>query len=261
MSTLKLERHGPVARLTLDRPRLHNAFDDELIAELTAALEAVAADAELRYVVLTGAGASFSAGADLAWMRRMAEASAEENERDALALARLMRTLHFLPKPVIARVQGSAYGGGVGLVACCDLAVAADHAKFALSEVRLGLVPAVISPYVVAAIGPRHAKRLFLTGEPIEAAEAERIGLVHRAVPAHDLDAEIERLLHWLGKAGPIACREAKALVARVSGLDPERAAALDAENARLIARLRASPEGQAGIAAFLARQPPPWLC
>jgi methylglutaconyl-CoA hydratase len=261
MPALRIERDDPaLATLHLARPQVHNAFDEQLIDELVQALAALAAEQDLRAIVLTGEGSTFSAGADLGWMRRMAEADQSVNEADALALARLMRMLKFFPKPTIARVNGSAYGGGVGLIACCDLAIAADHAKFSLSEVRLGLVPAVISPYVIAAIGPRQAHRLFLTGEVIEAAEAERIGLVHQAVAAEHLDAEVERALHWLAKAGPSACREAKALIARVTGFTTENAERLDRENAVLIARLRASPEGRAGIAAFLAKQPPPWI-
>lgn len=260
MATLRIDRETPaLAVLRLDRPKVHNAFDETLIAELTEALAALAREESLRALVLTGEGSTFSAGADLGWMRRMAEASEDENREDALALARLLRTLKFFPKPTIARVNGSAYGGGVGLIACCDLAIAVEHAKFSLSEVRLGLVPAVISPYVIAAIGPRQAQRLFLTGEVIEAPEAARIGLIHQAVPAEHLDAELERLLHWLGKAGPIACREAKALIARVTGFDETQAERLDRDNAALIARLRASPEGRAGIEAFLGKRPPPW--
>ncbi len=260
MGALCIERDGPFLTLVLNRPQVHNAFDETLITELNAELTRLAEDQTLRALILTGAGTTFSAGADLDWMRRMAQADETTNEQDALALARLMRTLKFFPRPTIARVNGSAYGGGVGLIACCDIAVAVDHAKFALSEVRLGLVPAVISPYVIAAIGSRHASRLFLTGEVIDAPTAERLGLIHQVVPSEHLDSEVERLLHWLGKAGPRACEEAKLLIARVGGLTADTAERLDRENARLIARLRASAEGRAGIAAFLGRQPPPWL-
>ena len=253
---LQVRRDGGVATLVLDRPGVHNAFDDRLVAELTAALDDVAADPAVRAVVLTGAGKTFSAGADLDWMRGMARATEQENLADSLKLAALMRTLAFLPKPTIARVNGSAYGGGVGLVACCDIAVGVEPAKFSLSEVRLGLVPAVISPYVVAAIGARAARRLFLTGEVFEAPEALRIGLLTHCVAPDALDEAVDRELHWLSKGGPQAQREAKALALRMAGHAPERAAAVDAENAALIARLRVSPEGQEGITAFLEKRP-----
>ncbi|HEY0179266.1 MAG TPA: enoyl-CoA hydratase-related protein, partial [Dokdonella sp.] len=197
-----------IATITLNRPGVHNAFDDALVAALTAALAACDADAAVRAVVLTGAGASFSAGADLNWMRGMAGASEDENRADALRLAALMRTLNFLAKPTVARVNGAAYGGGVGLVACCDVAIGVDGAKFSLSEVKLGLVPAVISPYVIAAIGLRQARRLFVTGEVFDAQTAARIGLLHDCVGADRLDAAVERVLHLLGKGGPLAQAE-----------------------------------------------------
>jgi methylglutaconyl-CoA hydratase len=230
-----------------------------LIADLTAAIETAGADPGVRAVVLTGAGASFSAGADLHWMRGMAAASAEENRLDSLALARLMRSLAFLDKPTIARVNGSAYGGGVGLVACCDIAIGADGAKFSLSEVKLGLVPAVISPYVVAAIGARQARRLFVSGEVFDAAEAARIGLLHQAASADALDATVERALHFLAKGGPVAQTEAKHLALHMAGMTRESAERIDAENAALIARLRVSPEGQHGLSAFLDKRAPDW--
>lgn len=255
-----LERHGPVARLRLARPQVHNAFDDALIAELTETLEAIDADDGVRAVVLTGEGATFSAGADLNWMRGMAAASEADNLADSLRLATLMRTLNFLSKPTVARVNGSAYGGGVGLVACCDIAIGVEGAKFSLSEVKLGLVPAVISPYVVDAIGPRQARRLFLTAEVFDAAEAERIGLLHQCVPGDALDDAVERQLHWLGKGGPAAQHEAKRLALRIGGMTREQAERLDADNAALIARLRVSPEGQEGLGAFLDKRAPRWV-
>lgn len=258
-STVQIERRAGVAHVTMQRPEVHNAFDEHLIAELTQALEHLDAEASVRAVVLTGAGSTFSAGADLNWMRGMAQASEAENLDDSLRLARLMRTLNFLGKPTIARINGSAYGGGVGLAACCDIAIGIDGAKFSLSEVKLGLVPAVISPYVIAAIGQRQARRLFLTAEVFDAAEAERIGLLHQRVAAGQLDEAVDRCLHWLGKGGPVAQAEAKQLALRMSGSTPDSAELLDAENARLIARLRVSPEGQAGLAAFLAKSAPPW--
>lgn len=260
MPATKLEIASGVARIAMDRAAVHNAFDEALIAELTAALETVDADPAVRAVVLSGEGATFSAGADLNWMRGMAAASEAENLADSLRLARLMRTLNFLSKPTIARVNGSAYGGGVGLVACCDVAIGVEGAKFSLSEVKLGLVPAVISPYVVNAIGPRQARRLFLTAEVIDAREAERIGLLHQCVAAAELDEAVERQLHWLGKGGPIAQHEAKSLALRMAGMTRASAERTDAENAALIARLRVSPEGQEGLGAFLAKRPAGWV-
>lgn len=255
--SLQIDQSGPVARLRLDRPELHNAFDAGLVAALTAALDAVAADREIRVLVLEAAGPSFSAGADLNWMRGMAAAGEADNRNDALALARLMRALDTLPKPTIARVHGAAFGGGVGLVACCDIAIGVPEATFGLTESRLGLLPAVISPYVIAAIGARQARRWFASAEVFEAAEARRIGLLHDVVPADALDAAVQRQVELLLKAGPIAAAQAKALVRSVAAATD--AEALDAANAALIARLRVSPEGQEGIAAFLDRRAPAW--
>jgi methylglutaconyl-CoA hydratase len=252
-------RDGAVARLRLNRPELHNAFDATVIAALTGALDAVARDPDVRVVVLEAEGASFSAGADLNWMRGMAAASEEENRRDSLALARLMRTLDELPKPTIARVHGAAFGGGVGLVACCDIALATPNARFGLTESRLGLLPAVISPYVIAAIGPREARRWFTTAEMFDAATAQRIGLVHEiAADEAALDAAVARQVDLLLKAGPIAAASAKALVRRVAAeTDRDR---LDADNAALIAGLRVSDEGQEGLAAFLDKRHARWI-
>jgi methylglutaconyl-CoA hydratase len=258
--TVLYEHRSGTAWVTLNRPQVHNAFDDTLIAALTDAFEQAAVDPAVRNVVLTGAGSCFSAGADLNWMRGMASASEEDNRNDSLRLARLMRTLQFLSKPTIARVNGAAYGGGVGLVACCDIAIGVDTAKFALSEVKLGLVPAVISPYVIAAIGLREARRLFITGEVFDATTAARIGLLHAAVSASDLDEAIERQIYLLAKAGPIAQSEAKQLALRVGGNDAAQAERLDAANAELIARLRISEEGQHGLAAFLDKRAPRWV-
>ena len=261
MSTaIRLDRDKTTARLALARPQVHNAFDDALIAELTEALEALDADPGVRAVVLTGDGSTFSAGADLGWMRRMAQAGETENREDSLKLAKLMRTLNFLSKPTIARVNGSAYGGGVGLIACCDYAIGAEGAKFSLSEVKLGLVPAVISPYVTAAIGPRHARRLFTGAEVIEAPEAMAIGLLHTLAPVAELDAAVDRALHFWAKGGPVAQREAKQLALRMAGFTRESAERVDTENAALIARLRVSPEGQEGLTAFLGKRPPNWI-
>ncbi len=254
---LLLEREGAVARLRLNRPELHNAFDAGLVAALTAALQALGGDDTVRVLVLEAAGGSFSAGAALHWMRAMAAASAAENRDDALALARLLRTLDELPKPTIARVHGSAFGGGVGLVTCCDIAIGTPNAKFGLTESRLGLLPAVISPYVIAAIGPRQARRWFATAEIFDADQAQRIGLLHDVVNPTALDTAVQRQVELLLKAGPHAAAQAKSLVRRVAG-HGERDQQ-DADNAALIARLRVSHEGQEGLSAFLDKRKPDW--
>jgi methylglutaconyl-CoA hydratase len=259
MPLLDIAIERQVARVVLSRPDVHNAFDDALIAELTTTLTALDADPSVRAVVLTGAGASFSAGADLNWMRRMAQAGEAANRADAERLAALMRILNFLSKPTIARVNGAAYGGGVGLVACCDIAIASDSAKFGLTEVKLGLVPAVISPYVIAAIGARHARRLFVTGEIFDASEAARIGLVHRLVPSAGLDTAVDDALSALAKGGPLAQSEAKQLALRSGGMTRQSAERADVDNAALIARLRVSAEGQDGLGAFLDKRKPNW--
>ncbi|GAB3726584.1 enoyl-CoA hydratase-related protein [Luteimonas pelagia] len=254
---LQVRRDGAVATVVMDRPRLHNAFDAGLVTALTEGLRALGDDDGVRVVVLAGEGPSFSAGADLNWMRGMAAASEDENRTDSLALARLMRTLDELPKPTVARVHGAAFGGGVGLVACCDIAIGARGAKFGLTESRLGLLPAVISPYVVEAIGARQARRLFATAEMFDADEACRLGLLHAVVEPDALDAAVDRQVDLLRKAGPVASAQAKQLVRRVAaGGDRDR---LDADNAALIARLRVSPEGQEGLGAFLDKRPPAW--
>lgn len=256
-SSLRLDRQGWVARARLCRPDVHNAFDAELIAALTHALIHLGEDPSVRVVVLEGEGASFCAGADLHWMRGMAAMSESENREDALALARLMRSLDELPKPTIARVHGAAFGGGVGLVACCDIAIGTHAATFGLTEARLGLLPAVISPYVIRAIGPRHARRYFATAEIFDAAQAQRIGLLHEVVAEQEFDAAVQRQIDLLLKGGPIAVVGAKNLVRdAVAHAD---AAKRDADNAALIARLRVSPEGQEGLSAFLDKRKPHW--
>ncbi|KAF1708027.1 enoyl-CoA hydratase-related protein [Pseudoxanthomonas sacheonensis] len=254
---LEQQREGAVLRLRLNRPALHNAFDAALIAELTAGLTAAGADAGIRVVVLEGAGASFSAGADLNWMRGMAAASEAENRQDSLALARLMRTLDELPKPTIARVHGAAFGGGVGLVACCDIAIGVPGAKFGLTESKLGLLPAVISPYVIAAIGARQARRWFATAEIFDAQTALQIGLLHQVVAAEQLDAAVQRQIDLLLEAGPLAAAGAKSLIARIIATPDGQAQ--DQANATLIAGLRVSPEGQEGLSAFLDKRSPSW--
>ncbi len=258
--SIDLQHRGAVAWLSLARPAVHNAFDAGLIAALNNTLDALASDDSVRALVLTGQGSTFSAGAESNRMRGMAAASEAENFADSLELARLMRGLNFFPKPTLARVNGSAYGGGVGLVACCDIAIGVEGAKFSLSEAKLGLVPAVISPYVVAAIGVRQARKLFQTAEVFDAAEAARIGLLHRCVHPTELDDAIDRELHWLGKGGPLAQAEAKSLALRMGGLTRADVERIDTENARLIARLRVSPEGQEGLAAFLDKRAPRWV-
>ena len=254
---LTITREGPLARLRLERPELHNAFDAALISALTSALGELAGDPHVRVVVLEGSGRSFSAGADLNWMRGMASADEATNREDALALGRLMRALDELPKPTIARVHGAALGGGVGLVACCDIAIGVPEAKFGLTEARLGLLPAVISPYVIAAIGSRQARRWFATGEVFDAQAAQRMGLLHEVVPAAELDDAVQRQVALLLKAGPVATAQAKTLVRSVQAhVDRD---ALDGATAALIAALRVSPEGQEGLAAFLDKRPPAW--
>jgi len=258
-SSVAIEREGPVGRVTLSRPERHNAFDDALIAELTEALRSMEAEDGIRCVVLSSVGRSFSAGADLNWMRRVAGASLDENKRDAMALAALMRTLAELKKPTVARVQGPAYGGGVGLIACCDVAVATVNATFALTEARLGLIPAVISPYVVAAIGTRAARRYFLSAERIEAADAWRLGLVHElAQDESDLDGKVGRIVDALLACGPVAQAECKALIRAVANRPVT--SELIQDTAERIAKVRSSPEGMEGVSAFLEKRRASWL-
>lgn len=261
MSNLvQLQQSGSVATITLNRPENHNAFDAGLIESLDEVLAEVEA-MKPHLMILTGNGSTFSAGANLNWMRDMAKADRHTNYEDAMALARCLRRLNNLSMPTIARVNGSAYGGGVGLLSCCDIAVAVDTAKFTLSEVKLGLVPAVISPYVIAAIGQRQARRYFLSAEIIEASRALQIGLIHESVPAADLDARIDRIAHWLGKAGPHAVKEAKQLIRDFAPAETElQMENQDKANAELIARLRVGDEGQEGINAFLGKRPAAWV-
>ena len=256
---LAVEHQGPIGLVTLNRPEKHNAFDDVLIRELTEALRSMEADESVRIVVLGAAGKSFSAGADLNWMRRMSGFSKEENERDAMAMAALMRTLAHLRKPTIARVQGPAYGGGVGLVACCDIAIASAQASFSLSEAKLGIIPSVISPYVIAAIGERYARRYFLTAERFDAAEAWRIGLVHDIASMEgDLDEKVGLMVDALLACGPVSQRESKELIRAVTGKPVT--SELIQDTAARIARLRSSPEGREGITAFLEKRRPAWV-
>ena len=258
-TTIEVNERNEVALVTLNRPDVHNAFDETLIAELTQALEALDAAPRVRAVVLLGAGPSFCAGADLKWMKRMAGYAYEQNLADARALARLLRTLAGLAKPTIARVHGAALGGGVGLIACCDIAVAAQEATFALSEARLGLIPATIGPYVIEAMGARHARRFMLTAERFDAAEAYRVGLVHDLTASvSELDGRINELLGALLLAGPQAQKAVKALVRTVAQRPIDDG--VIADTAERIATVRASAEGREGIGAFLARRSPAWV-
>lgn len=248
-----------VAWLKLTRPDVHNAFDDALINELIDALEDLEDHKKVRCLVLCSEGASFSAGADLQWMQRMVEASEKQNRKDSRKLAKLMRRLNEFPWPTIARVQGAAFGGGVGLVACCDIAVASKSAKFGLSEGKLGLVPAVISPYVADAIGIRQCRRLFLTAETFDAEFAQRIGLVHEAVDDDQLDNQVAFFIKLMKKVGPEASKASKTLIRRIDWPQARERRELDEDNAELIARLRVSKEGQEGIKAFLDKRKPKW--
>lgn len=256
--TVKVAVEKGVASVTLNRPAVHNAFDDALIARLTEALREVGDDPGVRVVVLRGAGKSFSAGADLNWMQRMADYSRTQNLADAMGLAQLLRTLDTLPRPTIAAVHGAAFGGGVGLVAACDIAVAAETSAFSLSEVRLGLIPAVISPYVVAAIGARQARRYFLTAERFDAGEARRMGLVHEVTMPDALEARVATIAAELLRGGPGALGAAKNLVAAVSGRPVDTA--LMADTARRIADIRAGEEAREGVGAFLEKRKPRWF-
>lgn len=255
---LEVDRRG-IATVTLNRPEVHNAFDAALVLRLTELLMELKVRREVRVVVITGAGRSFSAGADVNWMRSMAACGEEENFEDALHLADLMSLLNALPLPTIARVNGHAYGGGVGLIACCDIALASNEARFALSEVRLGIVPAVISPYVVAAVGERNARRLFLSGEAMNAKLARRVGLVHEIAKPDKLDDALEDQLGMLLKGGPNALRESKELIFTVQGGGISADDALKRRTAQIIAQLRVSTEGQEGLAAFLEKRAPEW--
>jgi methylglutaconyl-CoA hydratase len=254
---LDLDDRG-VATLTINRPDIHNAFDDALINRLLQAIESVEVDPKARIVVLRSEGKSFSAGADLRWMRRMADYSESENLNDALVLASLMDKLNSLSKPTIAAVQGAAFGGGVGLVACCDMAVASESAKFCLSEVRLGLIPAVISPYVIAAMGERAARRYFLTAERFDAVEAHRLGLVHEVVPDAQLQVQVDALIEQLLKGGPCSLAAAKSLIFAVSRQPTSEGVIKD--TAQRITAARASDEGKEGLNAFLNKRTPAWI-
>lgn len=254
--TVTTEIRSGVGRITLDRPEIANAFDEAMIADLTREIARLGDDPDVRVIVLAGAGRHFCGGADLSWMRRMADYSEPENQADADRLAALMRTLDCCPKPTVARVQGAAMAGALGLVACCDVAIAASDAEFAVSEVRLGLIPAVISPYLVRAMGPRQARRWFLTADRYRAADAMAAGLVHEVVAPDALDGAVDRTVVSLLKGAPQALAAAKALVATV---DRPIDVSLVAETARLIAEIRAGDEAREGIGAFFEKRKPDW--
>lgn len=255
---LEIELSGPVATVWMNRPDLHNAFDEILIAELTAACVALDDDPDVRVVVLAGRGKSFSAGADLNWMRRAANNGLDDNLHDARALAKMLRTLAAMTKPTIARVQGAALGGGMGLASACDIAVASAKAVFATSEVRFGIIPSAISPYVLRAIGARQASRYFQSAERIDAARAREIGLVHEAVAPEQLDAKVQEIVDALLQGGPLAQAAAKDLIRAVDG-QPVNDTLVE-ETAHRIAHLRATPEAREGISAFLEKRQPNWI-
>lgn len=249
-----------VLTISMDRPEVHNAFDATMIRELTETLHLADQDAAIRLLVITGLGDCFSAGADMEWMRSQVSASQEENERDAMHLADLMRSLNYLSKPTIARINGAAFGGGLGLVACCDITIAADSARFGLTEARLGLAPAVISPYVFRRIGERYARRYFLTGERFDANQAQAIGLIQQCVASELLDNTVAVVVNDLLKGGPEAVKSCKELVFAVAGHNEETQRSVDEFTSGLIAGLRIMDEGQEGLAAFLEKRKPHWV-
>ncbi|MBS0543354.1 MAG: enoyl-CoA hydratase/isomerase family protein [Proteobacteria bacterium] len=256
--TLEIERSGAVATIWMNRPDVFNAFNEQLIADLGAACAELDTDAAVRIVVLAGRGRHFSAGADLNWMQRASAYTEAENLADARKFAGMLQALSGMSKPTIARVQGAALGGGTGLAAACDMVVASEDAQFSTSEVKFGIIPAVISPYVLRAIGPRHALRYFQTAEKFRAAEGKAIGLVHEVVPLEQLDAGVAKLVEPLLAGGPLAQLAAKQLIAAVSGRPID--AAVAEETATRIARQRATGEAKEGIAAFLQKRPPAWM-
>ena len=255
--TLLISRDGPVARVFLNRPDVRNAFNDGVIAELTAAFTSFAADDTLRAVVLGGHGKAFCAGADLSWMRAMADYTWEQNRADAQGLADMLHAIWSCPVPVVGRVHGDCYAGGVGLAAVCDILVAAEGVNFCLSEAKLGLLPATIGPYVVKALGEQASRRYFATAERFDAARAHALGFVHEVVPAGALDAKVDELLAALVANGPAAVRACKKLVQDVAGRAIDET--LRADTARRIADIRASAEGKEGVQAFLNKRDPSW--
>ena len=256
--TLEILRDGGVATIWMNRPEVHNAFNAQLIADLGAACRELDADAAVRVVVLAGRGKSFSAGADLNWMKAAGEAGEAENFADAMKLAGMLRTLAEMTKPTIARVHGAALGGGMGLASACDICVAGERAVFATSEVRFGIIPSAISPYVIRAIGERQAGRYFQTAERIGAARAAELGLAHEAVATDALDAKVREVVDALLQGGPRSQAAAKALIRAVASRPVDDAVVED--TARRIAGLRATPEAKEGLAAFLEKRPAAWV-
>ncbi|MFY9984622.1 MAG: enoyl-CoA hydratase/isomerase family protein [Chthoniobacterales bacterium] len=254
--TLDVTISGAVATVTLNRPRVHNAFNETAIKELEHSFRMFGDRDEVRVIVLTGSGTTFCAGADLSWMKRMAEIPYQENFADAYRLATMLRTLYHCPKPVIARVQGDAYGGGLGLIAVADIAIASSKASFGFSEVKLGLMPAVISPFVIQAIGSRAARRYFVTGERFTAQEACRIGLVHEVVTPDVLDARLNSIVTQITQNGPQAVIQSKRLIQDIDLLSEK----LAVDTAERIARLRGSEEAREGVQAFLEKRRPSWV-
>ncbi len=247
-----------IGHVTLNRPELRNAFNEQSIAELALAFDELGRNELVRAIVLGANGPAFCAGADLNWMKKMAGYSDSENRADAMRLADMLRTIYACPKPVVAKVQGDCYAGGMGLVAACDAIISVDTANFCLSEVKLGLIPATISPYVIKAMGEQAARRYFLTAERFDAKEAHRIGFVHEIVPAADLDTKVAGIVQALANNSPNAVREAKKLVREIAG-EPVTEALLE-DTASRIAGIRASLEGREGVASFLEKRRPSWL-
>ncbi len=248
--------HG-VATITMNRPEVHNAFNETVISQMTAAFEKAGADAAVRAVVLRGNGKSFSAGGDMNWMKRSATYSFAQNVEDAMGLGTLLKTINTLPKPTIALVQGNAFGGGVGLTACCDIAIAEEGTRFCLSEVRIGLIPSIIAPYVIAAIGERQARRYFMTAERFDASVAERLGLVHEVCPQGGLDAAKDKILAALADGAPSAQARGKKVILEIAKKPIDDA--VIKFTAEQIAEARASDEGKEGLSAFLNKSEPNW--
>ena len=258
MTTLAIRRDGHVARVFLNRPEVRNAFNDGVIIELAQTFATLAADASLRCIVFGGHGRAFCAGADLAWMRSMADYDWDQNRADATKLAEMLWAIYTCPVPVVGRIHGDCYAGGVGLAAVCDVLVAGDAATFCLSEARLGLLPATISPYVIRAMGEQAARRYFVTAERFSAAQAQAMGFVHEVCPIDALDAKVDELVAALVANGPMAARACKQLVQDVAGRPID--AALRGDTARRIADVRASAEGREGVQSFLHKRKPSWL-
>ncbi len=256
--TLTVGIKNMVATVTLNRPDVRNAFNEFTIAELSLAFNELGRDDDVRAIVLAANGPAFCAGADLNWMKKMALYSHAENAEDAEKLADMLRTIYLCPKPVVAKVQGDCYAGGMGLVAACDIAVVATSASFCLSEVKLGLIPATISPYVIKSMGENAARRYFLTAEKFTAQEAHRIGFAHEIVAAESLDDHVDSIVKSLVTSSPNAVREAKVLVREVTGREVDSALVVD--TAERIANIRSSDEGREGVASFLEKRKPSWL-